>query len=460
MVKIPFSIKTRLTFWYLIVITTLLAFWGFAAYLLLSNGLKQGNMNPPVIRIWYIDNQGNNVAASGNLIVAAPSPQDLLMISYSFTVQKSQQPANENSYLTLITQGGPIIVNQQPISANLSEGTFVWVYLYQVEGTSDVYRLMTFSQSGVVSLLSSFARALLISLPAAVILAGLLGFFLLRTMMRPIDLITDTAEEISGKNLSRRLEISSQDELGRLAATMNRMFERLEGAFKREKQFTADVSHELGTPLSIIHGEAELALQNPRSGREYEKTLATILAKTKHISSIIHRLLFLARDESNQNLRIESVNLTGLLTDIKQDAEVLGESKNIRVRFDYTNTVFVRGDQTLLRELFLNIIDNAVKYTPSGGMITISVAEQDGNAALSIADTGIGISAEHLPNIFKRFYTVDQVRSSGNGGSGLGLSICQRIAEFHSGKITVDSELGKGSVFKVFIPMIDSMSKK
>lgn len=449
--KTPFSIKTRLTAWYLSVITVLLASWGLFAYSSLSAELKGQNVHPPGLQIDYIDNHGNILSGSANAL-PAPSFRDHMLVSYGFMVRKDQ--TSENQYFTLNTPEGSVTVNQQPITANLPEGTFAWVYLYRVNDTPGVYRLVTTSQPGTASLLSSFAGALLVSLTVVILLAGLLGFFLMKKMLRPLDRIVSTAGDISGSDLSRRLNMPGKDELGRLAGTMDHMFERLEKAFIREKQFTADVSHELGTPLAVISGEAQLALQDKNTAEEYRQTLCTILERTNHLSSITRKLLFLARDDSNQSIQMKNINLSALLSDLAQDAEVLSESKNIR--FDYKDGagVQVEGDETLLKDLFLNLIDNAVKYTPENGRISMSLERKDGHAAVSIADNGAGIPAEHLPELFRRFYRVDPSRSSKTGGTGLGLAICQKIIEFHSGKITVESEVGKGSVFTVFLPIL------
>lgn len=449
------SIKTRLTLWYLLIVTVLLAFWGFTAYILVAQGLSGRNMAPVSIRISEIANNGNNASATDNTIFATPrsaNGHESLIVGFSLGAKAIAAYGNNSFPINMITPDGPVVFNIPPIG-DLPANTDVVFSLYRMEGEPATYRLMTVYQPGADMVLNVFARVMLLSILPTILLAGFLGFFLVRKMLQPVDRITSAAGEISSKNLSERLKISSKDEIGRLAATMNHMFDRLESAFKREKQFTADMSHELGTPLSIIHGEAELALQQPRNTEDYQRTVQAILEKTKHMSSIVQRLLFLARDESNQNIRLENVNLTELLSELAQDAEVLCEIKNIAVSFNCIGNPMVKGDLTLLRELFLNIIDNAVKYTPEEGKITISLAEKDGCAVISIADTGIGIAVEHLPNLFRRFYRVDDVRSRNNGGVGLGLAICQRITEFHSGRITVESEVGKGSIFMVLLPL-------
>jgi heavy metal sensor kinase len=273
-------------------------------------------------------------------------------------------------------------------------------------------------------------------------------------MLRPIQAITQTAREIEEKNLSQRLQVQSKDELGNLASTLNQMFERLEAAFNRERQFTADVSHELRTPLAIAQGEATLALRQERSQEEYRRTLEIISRETSHLSNIINRLLFLAQSDAGQALAFEAINLKSLLTDLASDAEILFEEKNINFKLDAPNDPIIKGDKVRVRELFLNLLDNAVRYTPPMGNVTITLGTKDNEATVAVKDTGVGIPGDQIPNIFKRFYRVDKSRSRSAGGAGLGLAICQRIAELHKGRIEVESKEGMGSVFTVYLPLV------
>jgi len=326
------------------------------------------------------------------------------------------------------------------------------VYVYYLGNQPNQYRILTLYQTAGEQILSDFIKVILISMLLTLLLAGIFGFFLVRKFLKPVRSISETAQDISDKNLGMRLKTDSRDELGQLATTLNGMFERLQQAFERERQFTTDVSHELRAPLAVAQGEASLALRKERSPEEYQRALENISREIDQLSFLISHLLFLAR--SDNGLVLEDVNLSDLLNELLEDAEVLCEQENIALESRIDKHVIVRGDVTRLREMFLNLIDNAVRYTPREGKIAISLAEINGFARISVKDTGIGIPSEHLPYIFNSFYRVDRSRSREDGGTGLGLAICKRIAELHGGKISVSSVLKVGSTFTVELPII------
>ncbi|MBM3132737.1 MAG: two-component sensor histidine kinase, partial [Chloroflexi bacterium] len=232
------------------------------------------------------------------------------------------------------------------------------------------------------------------------------------------------------------------------------MIDRLERAFKRQQQFTGDASHELRTPLAVIQAEATLALQKEREAGEYRESLQTISEEAGHMASIIEKLLTLARaDSGTEQLMFEEIDLGKLLTEIAADAEVLCQHKGLSFQLGEVPGLTLKGDRARLRELFLNLLDNAIKYTPAGGTVSLSLREAERMATVDVRDTGLGIPPEHVPHIFERFYRVDKARSRAEGGAGLGLAICKHIAEIHGGRIEVQSEAGKGSTFSVRLPL-------
>jgi heavy metal sensor kinase len=308
----------------------------------------------------------------------------------------------------------------------------------------------------VTSLLEDFFSTLLILGPIILLFASVGGFFLAKASLHPLDEIIRTAQDITASNLSRRLPTpSSNDEIRRLSDTLNDMISRLESSFERIRQFTADASHELRTPLTILTGELELALRKGRKPEEYQQTLSSALQEVLRLSRVVESLLLLSRaDMGRASLHLEPTNLTEMLADLADAASVLGVSKSIYINYRPSEDLHVMADNAKLYQMFLNLVDNAVKYTPEGGLISMTIHRDGADAEVRVRDTGIGISPENQKKIFDRFYRVDKARSRELGGVGLGLSIVRWTVEAHSGTIRVESEPGQGSTFIVRIPLL------
>jgi heavy metal sensor kinase len=307
--------------------------------------------------------------------------------------------------------------------------------------------------------LRRLASILFVCVPALLVLASLVGYWMSRRALRPVAEITEEAREISAGNLDRRLAVPrTHDELQRLSVTLNAMLERLEKAFLRITQFTADASHELRTPVAVMRARAELALRRPRSDDEYREALALILRELERTSSMLEDLMLMARADSGaQKLSHAPLDLRDAAREAAEEAHPLADAKQIHFTESLPATSLpVSGDAAALRRLLLILIDNAVKYTPESGGISLSLAAKDGRAIATVADTGVGISPEDLPHIFERFYRADKVRSRTAGGSGLGLSIARWIAEGHGGAIYAESMVDQGSQFRVEIPLRNS----
>ena len=302
--------------------------------------------------------------------------------------------------------------------------------------------------------LHGLVRTLVIAVPLALAVAAGGGIFLARRALKPVDKIAQTAQEIEENDLSQRINVHTKDELGRLAATLNEMIGRLQGAFQRQKQFTSDASHELRAPLAVIEAESSLALQKERPPSDYRQSLETISQEARQMSSLIQQLLTLARaDAGKEQWDFTEVDLGKLTTNLSTDIEVLCQEKGLNFQLGQPQDLVVRGDEARLRELFMNLLDNAIIYTPSPGTVSVSLRREGQMAVVAIKDTGVGIPAEDTPFIFERFYRVDKSRSRADGGIGLGLAICQHIAEAHGGKIEVESQVGVGSTFSVWLPL-------
>jgi heavy metal sensor kinase len=302
--------------------------------------------------------------------------------------------------------------------------------------------------------LAGLLRTLIIAVPLALAAAAGGGIFLAGRALRPVDKIAQTAREIEENDLSQRINVNTRDELGRLAATLNAMIARLEKAFQRQKQFTSDASHELRAPLAVIEAESSLALQKERPPGDYQQSLETISQESRRMSSLIEQLLTLARaDAGKEQWNFTEVNLGRLITNLSADVEVLCQEKGLACQLGETPDLVVKGDGARLRELFMNLLDNAIRYTPAPGIVSISLNREGQMAVAAVKDTGAGIPTEDLPFIFERFYRVDKSRSRAEGGTGLGLAISQHIAEAHGGKIEVESQVGSGSTFSVWLPL-------
>jgi len=302
-------------------------------------------------------------------------------------------------------------------------------------------------------------RYLYAGVPLILLLTSAGGYFLARKSLSPIALMNTQTRRITAERLSSRLDVPNpRDELGGLATTINDLLTRLEASFKEQQRFVADASHELRTPLAVLRGETEVALGQPRGIDEYKESLALIKDEAERLSRIVEDLFVLARQpiDAPAKLMNESVSLNQIVGDCVRAAQVLAKRKNLQMDFDeQSKSLTMRGDGELLKRMLLNLLDNAVKYTPEGGEIRLELSSQDGNARLTVSDTGIGIPEDDQPRIFDRFYRVDKARSRALGGAGLGLSIVRWIVEAHAGQIQVESQPGRGSVFRVDLPLQD-----
>jgi len=305
--------------------------------------------------------------------------------------------------------------------------------------------------------LERFRSYLVMFAPLLLLAAGGVGYWLSRRALSPVDTVTRAARTITGHTLSSRLEpLHTGDELQRLSDTLNEMLARIETAFNRVTEFTADASHELRTPISLIRTEAELALRRSRGEEEYREALRHILLEAERTTSLIEELLSLARaDSGRQALNIQSIDLRGALQEVATGWRAVANVRGLQFSERILDAELrVLGDADALRRVINILLDNAFKYTPApGGVVTLSAEERDGRAVISVHDNGVGIAEEDQGRIFERFYRVDKARSRELGGAGLGLSIAQWIVQQHQGKIRVESALGAGSIFRVELPL-------
>jgi len=456
------SIKFRFTIWYLLVLAVLLIALSAGVYFYLSRSLYQSLDDSLILRSSQLSNipailesirQGEFQEELGEIVIlyfysgdqltevsprgiSIPTPHELI----------SQAIAGTSLFTTIqTTEGEGLRLLAVPINLSI---------LGPPPGIQPAALVIARSTKQIDQALAGLVHTLIIAIPLALALAAGGGIFLARRALKPVDKIAQTAQEIEETDLSRRINVNTKDELGRLAATLNAMIGRLEKAFQRQKQFTSDASHELRTPLAVIEAESTLALQKERSPSDYRQSLEIISQESRQMSSLIDKLLTLARaDAGKEQWNFVAVDLGKLITNLSTDIEVLCQEKRLSFQLGQMDDLLVNGDEARLRELFMNLLDNAIRYTPSLGTVSISLRREGQMAVVAITDTGVGIPAEDIPFIFERFYRVDKSRSRAEGGTGLGLAICRHIAEAHGGKIEVESQVGAGSTFSVCLPL-------
>lgn len=299
---------------------------------------------------------------------------------------------------------------------------------------------------------------ILIPIPITLLFGYFIGRVIVVRILRPIKEITDTANNITHEDLSLRVKAENVDEeLRLLIEAFNGMVSRLGESFEYITDSSSYIAHELKTPIAIIRGESEFALKKERDKEEYKRVISVSLEETKRMLKIIEDLLLLTKMNYQPGvLKFEQIDLTQFIRIIYEQAKILASQKKITVNADIPEEAgMVSADELHLRRLFLNLIDNAIKFTPDNGSIGISLKYENQKAIVSIVDTGIGIEEENMPKLFEKFFRIEGKTKDNSPSSGLGLSIAQSIAELHNGEISVTSRAGQGSNFTVSIPLLN-----
>lgn len=319
-------------------------------------------------------------------------------------------------------------------------------------------RVMT-PLSSVESTLRELRLILFLILPLAIIFSGFSAWLLAGLTLRPVKDMINTARLIGAENLKTRLALpETRDEIRLLAETFNEMLDRLDRTFTSQREFIEDFSHEIKTPLAIIKGELEVTLKKIRSVKEYETTLLSSLEEIDRIIKVVDELLTLARVEAEAlSSPLSLINLAELVQGVVREMEVISRSKNLQLVFNKNDEPVLSGEPEKLKRVFINLLDNAIKFTPPGGRVEVAVEKAGQLARVRISDTGPGLSQEEIQHIFERFYR--GTKNSECPGSGLGLSIARAIVEAHRGKIEVESKPGRGATFLVFLPLAASGTK-
>ncbi|MDQ1266696.1 MAG: Histidine kinase [Bacteroidota bacterium] len=342
------------------------------------------------------------------------------------------------------------------------DSTYLDIYLQKhkvrmlTKRTDDAVISVAYSVEEIDKTMKELFNLLMFSIPFILLVSSLGGMTLSKLSLKSIDNITRIADEITAKNLSKRLdEPNTNDEVGRLTRTLNNMIKRLESSFNQIKQFTSDASHELKTPLTILRGELEVAILSPKTADEYEETLTSALEEVARLSNVVEALLELSRADSGQlRMNFQIGNLSKLLIDIVEDVEMLAEIKNLSVESHIEPNISLSFDSARMHQAILNLVDNAIKYTPEDGSIKISLTKDINFIRLKVTDSGMGIPEDIIPFIFDRFYRVDKARSGNIQGTGLGLAIAKWIIDAHEGRIAVESKPNIETSFTILLPAV------
>jgi len=470
---LPKSIKFKLTLWYVLILGVILSSFSIFVYFTLADSLHKGLDNKIKAMAKVI------ASSSARPLLGGPSMADLdRMMMRHFGIKPLGR------FIQVVDEAGRVDSKstnlrnvELPVSVKTLEEAARGRVTFETVKVSggDSLRVVTVpiiqndrmvgivqvgsSLEGVAEALDQLLLILVIAVPAALLVTSVGGLFLANKALKPVDEITRTARQIGSGDLSQRITIKNvKDEIGRLASTFNEMLARLEELFQQMKRFTADASHELKTPLTILKGEVEVGLKRGRQLDEYQRILRSNLEEIDRMSRLVEDLLTLSQaDMGALNLKREKVDVSQLGREVWEDLIRLAQEKGVELNFVDDGLPAVQGDPLRLRQLILNLVENGIKYTPRGGHVELKVRSdrERGIAEIEVADTGIGMVEKDVDRIFDRFFRVDEARSRQTGGTGLGLSICQSIAEAHGGEISVRSELGQGSTFTVTIPLQD-----
>jgi two-component system, OmpR family, sensor kinase len=470
------SVRVRLTVWYTAVMACVLVVLAAAAYFVLRENSER-RMDASIVEmaesfLSTVNAELNGVMGAGGLKEGVAAA--ILEHRFSGTVfvvldergeivgASERLPQGEPENVTvesLRSVASGVLAEAHPFHTIRVRGITYRGYARHFSAGKSVGTLVVLqSLHSQEEFLETAAQTFALVIPLAVLLAGAGGYFLARRSLAPVVTMSAQAGRIGAENLDKRLAVkNSRDELGQLAQSFNDLLDRLDQSFERQRRFVADASHELRTPVAILFGEADVTLaQSNRTPEEYRESLSILRGEARRLKHIVEDLFTLARADAGQHpLMLADFYLDELIAECARSVRTLAGAKQIALHCETPREILIHADEALLRRMIMNLLDNAIKYTPSRGAVTICVGEKDSEYNVSISDTGPGIPSELQPRIFERFFRADKVRSrteSDGGGAGLGLSISQWIAEAHGGRIELTQSDENGSTFTVFFP--------
>jgi len=462
------KIRTRLVLWYFFASLVLLLIFSIGTYL----GMKQLLLNSLDDELEKIK---NDISSSFN-----EQTDSFEILSHPFFIRTELS----NYYLILYDKNRKIIFESKAVSlTNIdlpinnvdTNYTASAIFKSSFDGNDSTVQYAKFridgsklyydeSVIGYLVIGQSFEKlyesmdkllsVLLFGIGIITLIILILSYFLTERSLKPIDSLITQAKKISRENLYERLNVENpEDEIGRLTNVLNGLLKRLQDAFEKEQEFMADAAHELKTPLTVLRTHWEDELSNKDLPENFKEKLVRDIETITRLSKLINNLLLLSNSEYGMlRADFDRLDLAELVTEIVNNTTILAELKNQTISLIERTSVFIEGDKAKLYQLFFNLVDNAIKYTPEKGNISISVKRESHYALVEIKDNGIGIPENDLPNIFRRFYRVQKDRSKKLGGNGLGLAIVKLIIDIHNGEVLVESWVGKGSTFIVKIP--------
>jgi heavy metal sensor kinase len=458
----PRSIRFRLIMWYAGLLTGLFLLFGVALYQVLR-GYLENSLAQLLIR------RSDQIAAS--LVAGIDKTGDHYVAEQIAT---RYAPENSERFIRVTRPDGSVLyasgrtasfdpTGLRPLPANAVQGDFVTKELLgdgsRLMVTVKVFHRFLIESGGpmapIETILSHFRFSLLLGVPLLGLVAVGGGFMLVGRALAPVVQIARSAEQISLRNLNERLPLSNTgDELEHLSLALNRMMIRLSGALEQNRRFLADASHELRTPLAALRGELENVVEQARALPEFSDRAGSALEEVDRLVKIVDALFAISRIDAGEAQQERArFDLAPLAASTTEQMSLLAEDKGVSVACNIQGNVSVEGDRSRIKQVVVNLLDNAIKYTPSGGSINLNVHAFDSKAVIEVADTGIGIPASALPHIFERFFRVDKARSRDAGGAGLGLAIVKSICVAHGGQVEVESAEGRGSRFKVELPL-------
>jgi heavy metal sensor kinase len=466
MKRINFPIKWKLTIWYGGILAVILIIFSGAVYIYFKNSLEM-SIDVKIKSIADVLASSMTEEHSGNVFG-----------NFERYLENVLGKKPKGKFIQIIDSSGKIGAKMNDIETDViptkfetTERALKGEIVYEtIEDANPRLRMVTIpildnkKITSIVQVGSSLAdfdetmRKLLIimiiGIPTSISVAIIVGYFMAKKSLKPVDQIRRAAVNISSNNLDERIDIKGRkDELGRLAETFNAMIARLKDSFQRINQFSIDVSHELKTPLTILKGETEVVLRKDRDNGEYINLLQSNLEEIDRMARIIDDLLLLSKaDTKDMKLNIENISLRDLVADVCMNMKIFANNKEISLIIDELADVRLIGDELKLRRMLWNIMENGIKYTPKGGVVNVSSYTNKGYVCINVKDSGMGISKDDIEYIFDRFYRADRSRKR-ESGSGLGLSISKWIAEAHKGVIEVTSQPSKGSQFLIKLPI-------